>query len=138
MVPIRLQTVTPQHLGVDQSRRFSLVKLVGPSAAVCRRYEKLLPHGSKVSGSKSRPCHAGSRFLCDNIYLEEMGTYRWGKCCKTPHSLLRDLMHRLMDYRWTAHYHSCTESSTESLCYSLHGGAAVSANTVQTLVGRCT
>ena len=64
MVPIRLRTVTPQHVGVDQSKPFSLVKLVGPSAAVCRRYEKVLPHGSKVSRSKSRPCRAGSRFPC--------------------------------------------------------------------------
>eukprot|EP01043_Picozoa_sp_COSAG02_P010962 COSAG02_NODE_397_length_23124_cov_439.255635_4_plen_193_part_00 len=41
-------------------KSFSLVKLVG--AAVCRQYEKILPHGSKASGSKSRPCRAGSRF----------------------------------------------------------------------------
>ena len=38
--------------------------LVGPSAAVCRRYEEILPHGSKVSRSKSRPCRAGSWFPC--------------------------------------------------------------------------
>ena len=42
MVHFGAQTVTPQHIGVDQSKPFSLVKLVGPSAAVCRRYEKIL------------------------------------------------------------------------------------------------
>ena len=60
MVPTRLRTVTPRHLVVDQSKPFSLVKLVGPSAAVCRRCGKILPHGSKVSRSKSRPCRAES------------------------------------------------------------------------------
>ena len=74
MVPFGLQTVTPQHVGVDQSKPFSLVKLVGPRAAVCRRYEKILPHGSKVSRSKSRPCRAGSRFPC--IILRPFATIR--------------------------------------------------------------
>ena len=63
MVPIRLQTVTPQHVGVDQFARFSLVKLVGPSPAVCGRYEKILPHGSGASRSNYQRCRAGSRFL---------------------------------------------------------------------------
>ena len=65
MVPFRLQSVTPQHLGLDQFARFSLVKLVGPSAAVCRRYEKILPYGSKVSRSNYTRCRAGSRFPWD-------------------------------------------------------------------------
>eukprot|EP01043_Picozoa_sp_COSAG02_P049627 COSAG02_NODE_5004_length_4727_cov_1.535220_3_plen_77_part_00 len=51
-----------RQLVVDQSKPFSLVKLVGPRAAVCRRYEEILPHGSKVGGSKTHPCRAGSRF----------------------------------------------------------------------------
>lgn len=65
MVHFGAQTVTPQHIGVDQSKPFSLVKLVGPCGAVCRRYEKILPHGSKVSRSNTSPCRAGSRFPCD-------------------------------------------------------------------------
>ena len=68
MVPFGLQTVTPQHVGVDQSKPFSLVKLVGPSAAVCRRCGKILPHGSKVSRSNTPPCRAGSRFPCSGDF----------------------------------------------------------------------
>ena len=71
MVPFRLQNVTSQRIGVDQSKPFSLVKLVGPYAAVCRRYEEILPHGSKVIGSNTSPCRAGSRFLCfDGLFLQ--------------------------------------------------------------------
>ena len=53
MVPFGLQTVTPQHVGVDQSKPFSLVKLVGPSAAVCKRYEKLLRMAQKLVGVRA-------------------------------------------------------------------------------------
>ena len=73
MVPFRLQTVTPRHLGVDQFARFSLVKLVGPSAAVCRRYEKVLPHGSKVIRSNYTRCRAGSRFPCSVVKIVQPG-----------------------------------------------------------------